>query len=420
MNAREAAYLAVWHSFKDGRFASDLLSEWQSAADPSARDFNFAQEIAYGTIRMGLALDCLAKQLAARHALPAKLKEKVLLRTALYQFYYMDKVPLYAIADEMVALARKYCHGGFVGYLNALLRNLAKVPVSLPGGDGVEDLSTRLSYPPFFVKALMEDYGLSQAKVIMEAGNIAPPLMARSRKQPDLVKIIPPEEIASLSQSRDYYIQNITPVHFIANLCSRGFIPRRVLDLCASPGGKLIALHDHFPKARLYANDVTEEKVNRLRENLGKYGIEANLTCGRGEDYPSREMFDLIIIDAPCSNSGVLNKRPEARWRLFQESLSALEKTQLALIQKASALLEPGGEIWYMTCSILKAENEGVAGKACAAFGLRAGFQIAATPNKEGWDGGYACVLHLFEPKNGPTAVFRLNSSRADPLDRLG
>lgn len=395
MNAREAAYLAIWQFFKNGRFASDTLSEWQHAEDPPPRDFNLSQEISYGTIRMSQTLDFLAKHLADQKKLPGKLKEKALVRMALYQFYYMDQVPLYAIADEAIKIARRYCHESFTGYLNAILRKLEKTPLMLPKGDSVEALSMRLSYPNFFVDALVQDYGLAEAKEILELGNRPPVAMARLRDKPGNPVIIDPEQIGDIAKNPSYYIQNATPAFLISSLCEQGLAPGRILDLCASPGGKLIALHDHFPEAELYANDVNAEKVRRLRENLCKYQIEAFLSCCKGEEYPDGDRFDLIVLDVPCSNSGVLNKRPEARWRLSKESLHDLERTQLALLRNAHSLLEPEGEIWYMTCSLLKSENEILIEKACAEMGMKVKYQKTVLPNREGWDGGFAAALQL-------------------------
>lgn len=393
MNSREAAYLAAYHFFKQGSFAVDFLSQWQWAENPLPRDFHLAQEIAYGTIRMAITLDYLAKRGTAHQKLPGKLKEKALLRTALYQFYFMDKVPLYAIANETIKIARKICHKHFTAYLNAFLRKLENMSLSLPLDDSIDSLSTRLSYPPPFVESLIKDYGLPQAKNILEAGNQTPMVMARGRSIPFSIKKIESQHLSAVAQDPNFYIQNITPTHFISELCSRKFVPQRILDLCSSPGGKLIGVHDHFPHAQLHANDISEEKLKRLRNNLEKYQINAHLSCMQGEKYSCDEKFDLIILDVPCSNSGVLHKRPEARWRQSEVALAELEATQMALLENARHLLHPQGEIWYMTCSVLKAENEHLTQKASTAFGLKPLFEKTILPQNREWDGGYACAL---------------------------
>lgn len=416
MNPREAAYLALLASLREERFITETLEHWQQQFNPSPLNFRFAQQIAYGAAQMAIALDYLALQMADKKALSLKQKERALLRLALYQFYFLDRVPLYAIADEMLKIARKYCHRLFVNYLNALLRKLAISPPTLPIGDSLQELSVRYSYPIFFVQELIRDYSLDKAKEVMTAGNCPVPTMVRLRPIvsendaqelqklgcTDLMTTTPcsiavikdPGLIPRLASSSQVYIQNVTPAVLLGNLCHQMTTPpQRILDLCASPGGKLVAVHDAFPQAILYANDISTEKLKRLAENCQKYGISVHLSCSAGEAYTSSDLFDLIILDVPCSNSGVLNKRPEARWRLSASALVDLEKTQLSLIAHAKTLLAPHGMLWYMTCSILKKENEALIQYACKHFNLQVHHQQAILPNALGWDGGYACAL---------------------------
>ena len=163
----------------------------------------------------------------------------------------------------------------------------------------------------------------------------------------------------------------------------------------------------HPPAANPYASTIFFRKLNFLLTNIGKenllltenfnkYAIKANVSITRGENYASPHLFDVIILDVPCSNSGVLNKRPEARWRLHEGSLNELEQIQLKLIEHAKSLLTPTGQIWLMTCSILPSENERLVEKAARLYGLSVGYQECVMPNKAGWDGGFAAVLsHL-------------------------
>lgn len=407
VNPREAAYLALLAATRAERFISDTLSIWQQTK-PSSRDIHLAQQLAYGASQRALTLDFIAQQLSAKKKLSLKLKERLLVHVALYQYYFLERLPLYAITNEMVKLAQKYCHSTFVGYLNALLRNLPETIPPIPNSDSIHDLSVRYSYPPLFIKLLIDDYGLSQAKTVLELGNTAAPTMVRLRPgasfpEQDLNSVCTdPFPMGALNASDSLslfansplaYIQNVTPATLLGNLARSISKPERILDLCASPGGKLLAIHDLFPEAKLFANDVSEEKLKRLEENCNKYGLTVCLSCGPGEAFTSNAPFDSVILDVPCSNTGVLNKRPEARWRLSEESLKELEATQINLIKHAKTLLRPGGEIWYMTCSVLKRENEGLIERACKEVGLRKRFEQTILPNPEGWDGGYACAL---------------------------
>lgn len=395
MNSREAAYQALLYALKEEGFIHAYLDKWRQAENPSSVDFNLAQEIAYGSCRMALALDFLGASLAGKEKLSLKLKERALLRTAIYQHFFMERIPLYAIVNETLNIAKKHCHSTFAGFLNAILRKMSEKSPTLPQGDTPEEMSTRLSYPLWLVQQLIQDYGLPTAKKIMEAQNLPSPTMARTRihSESKMITIKDSATLAQMAASPDFYIQNGTPALLMEYLGRTAKPPKRILDLCASPGGKLLAAHDLFPNASLVANDVSEEKLKPLRENIAKYRLQVELNCGLGEQFSDSNRYDLIILDVPCSNSGVLNKRPEARWRITDPFLKELETTQLRLAQHAASLLAEGGEIWYMTCSILKRENEEMVSRICDATALLVKSSQTMLPNSDGFDGGYGAVL---------------------------
>lgn len=406
-SAREASYLALLTYAKKQKYLSESLEEWRKNASPSSIDFSLAQEITYGTERRKATLNYFAEKLAEQGKLHVKLKERLLLFIALYQYFFMDKIPIYALTNETVSLAYKYCRPPFVRFLNAILRKLPKTKIQLPKGNNLKDLSIRYSYPEFLIKLFLEDYGMEKACEIMETENAPSCTMFRVReneeKNPSLrlitekpfpVALLEEQKnIESVIKSSKYYIQNITPATLIGELCTNAPPPKRILDLCAAPGGKVIAIHDFFPNALLHANDITKKKIERLKQNLKKYEIQANLHLSLGEEYHSKEKFDIIIADLPCSNSGVLNKRPEARWRITKDFLKELEKMQFAIIENALKYLKENGQIWYMTCSILKKENENMIEKFCQKYRMEKTFIRKILPEKKKWDGGFACSL---------------------------
>lgn len=410
-NPREAAYLALLYSAREERFLIDTLKLWKEHCSPSVQDYHLAREIAYGTTRMALALDHLAVQLTNNNKLTLKLKEKILFRMGLYQHFYMERVPLYAIVDETIKVAKEHTHETFVKFLNACLRKVEEVDPELPKGETVPELSIRYSYPTYYVQELVQNFGLEKAEEIMESGNKPSPTMFRVRPgaaKPETsngeidylggtlsaIGVIKDTSLVpQIAASSDYYIQNVTPAEIMRSLGLEFDPPGKILDLCASPGGKLISVHDLFPEAELFANDVSPEKLKPLSENCAKYGVAATLTSFRGEDYPLDQTFDLVILDVPCSNTGVLNKRPEARWRLSQKTVEQLEEIQLQLVRHAFDLVKEDGEIWYITCSVLKRENSRMIEKVCKELSLQVRKKEAILPNEDGWDGGYGCAL---------------------------
>lgn len=399
MNSREAAYLALLQNELSGEFLLSCLEKWKKEANPAQADFHLAQEIAYGTKRRLLTLEYIAKQIC--HKLPSKRKEKLLLLSALYQFYFMEKIPIYALVNETIHIAKKHCHSFFVKFLNAQLRKLPEIQVKLPEATSTERIALLHSYPVWFVKELINDYGKEMALKVLELGNLPGKLMVRLREdegfnensQPQMVIVKESGAIGAFGKDKRIYIQNATPAALLFKLKLSIQDPKTILDLCASPGGKSILLSEFFPKAKLFANDISEEKLKKIRENFEKYGITAHLSVGDGRNYPLNRKFDLVVIDAPCSNSGVLNKRPEARWRLGEEELSKLEETQLALLKRGKQLLAENGQIWFLTCSILKRENENLARRFAQEEGMEVVWEETILPNEQGWDGGYGVSL---------------------------
>lgn len=412
-NPREIAYLALLANDRDDSFISDILDQWMIDANPKQKDAALAKEIAYGSCRMALTLDAIAIQCSNTGRLSLKRKEKLLLHTALYQYFFLERIPIYAIANETMQIAKKYCHPQFQKFLNALIRKFENVKIQLPEGNSASALSIRYSYPPFYIDCLIKDYGITTALQLIEMGNHPSITMLRLRKK-EALNFLPQDSyriventnqgmavlfnssvISEIASNPNVYIQNATPVTLMHHLKEEMAKPASVLDLCASPGGKLILVQDYFPDAQLFANDISEQKIQKLQSNLDKYSLKATLSCGRGETLKQELRYDLIIVDAPCSNSGVLNKRPEARWRLSEDQLANLEATQLALLENAASLLSIHGEIWYLTCSILKAENEHLIDKACQTLGLVIKRQKTILPTADGWDGGFACSLRI-------------------------
>ena len=406
ISAREAAYLAVLASLQEEKFVNESLEAWLRLSLPKEADFRLAQEIAYGTIRMALSLDFYARELTDSGKLSLKLKEKALLRTALYQQVFMSRVPLFAITDESVKIAKKTCHPRFTSFLNMLLRKSAVKPFETPQGNSIEALSIRFSYPKFFIERLFDKFTVEEVLKILEHGNKPSSVTLRLRpecerefyensafefmhRDPYFLLLKDTTQLTSLIQRKDCYVQNPTPALLLWSLSKDidKHTPLKILDLCASPGGKLLAAHDLFPKSILYANDVSDSKIKKVHENCLKYDIQAHLSVQNGEEFKTAEKFDIVIVDAPCSNTGVLNKRAEARWRLNPVNLKEQVNLQKKLILKALELLTPLGEVWYMTCSLLSEENQEISGifKNCT----KETFILPSGVN----DGGYAVSI---------------------------
>lgn len=412
LTAREAALQAVLQSLREQQFAEHALLEWKQAASPSDRDWRLATAIAFGSIKMRDQLDFVAARLAHPNQLRLKRRERALLHTALFQLAYLSRIPTHAVVMETVGIARRQFHPSVAGYLNQLLRKWHPDLVELPADNSVQSMALRYSYPEYLVGQLLDQYGEEATQRILSAGNAAPVTTARYRgNQPQtqfppieghsgMVRLGSGAEVEAAASDVDYYIQNVTQAYLFESITQDLPPPHSVIDLCASPGGKMLLAADRWPGASLHANDLTEQKISRLQQNCERFGIEASVSIHPAESFPLDKRYHIVIADVPCSNSGVLGRRPEARWRLSKNALQQLQLTQHAILERAADLVEPAGALVYMTCSILQQENADNL-KPLLAKGWTLDRQLIQLPNLEGWDGGYAALL--FPPSRTPS-----------------
>lgn len=338
-HSRENAFKALAAFLKEGSFLDE------SPLDP------FAKNLSYGTCQYLLILDAFIKKVR-----PKKMKERALLYLSLYERFFMN-TPAY-VQGEWVELAKKYCHASFAKFLNYYLRSIEKFP----------DFKEEDAFPPLLQGRF--------SKEVYLALNRPAPVYVRDRIEKKFIKI---DALSPYLEGDRYYVQNPTPFNLIEALTTQIDRPASILDLCANPGGKTIALNEFFPEAAFFVNDIKEGR--EMKDNFSRLKIDAHFTQGDALSYPEEKTFDLVIIDAPCSNSGVLNKRPEARHRLTNAALKELHALQIKLVEKGKRL---GKNVAYMTCSILEEENE---------LPDRALFSKTILPTCEGLDGGYLGLI---------------------------
>lgn len=318
-----------------------------------------------------------------------------------YQALFLDRVPAHSIVDEsvrLVALART--EASYRGLANAILRRLVGDRESLarPGDDMPWLL--RFSVPEWIASEGGQVFREGANERFFAASNEAAPLHLRiSRRSQGEMST---EEVVARVRAEIVDLTNQLPevelgAHAPDALIVRGrgvapeYLPSfrrglvtaedeaaqlvgwlagaradmRMLDLCASPGGKTAHLLDVAgPTARIVATDVSEQKLQRLRETLSRLGIVAQAEIRLADSLTEethREAFDLILVDAPCSGLGTLRRHPEIRWRRQPKDIRALATQQLALLEKAALMLRPGGILVYSVCTFTRAETDQVA-----------------------------------------------------------
>jgi len=404
MSARQAIFSALYAYEKKGSYIEDELLNW---GEPDDKNRRLARQVASGVIRRDASLTYLIHQLQPKLKISAK--AMIILKMAIYQHYFMDRVPDYAIISESIVLAKKLLPLALQKLLYALLKKMEKISFSLPQDDSSESLVSRLSYPLEFIQLVTGTYGLNKTKYILNAMNSTFPTTFRVRKSQDLPKghfekignfgwdfyqLTSMDSVSSFANLPNVYIQNPTPAYLFHELSKSLFSPPlSVLDLCAAPGGKTLMAAECFEKAKIVCNDISSNKIALLKSNIEKYDLPVQITNYDATEYPDKEKFDLIILDAPCSNSGVLNKRVEARWRLTEQNMTNHTQLQKKMLQRAIKLLSDQGVIFYLTCSIIPFENEKLMQEIALQESMKVLKEMLILPDEKGMDGGFGCAL---------------------------
>jgi 16S rRNA (cytosine967-C5)-methyltransferase len=356
--ARRAAYKVVLRVFEQDAYADRVLITATAALD--RRDRALAQQIAYGTVQRVRTLDHGIATLARRRVEKLDPPVRAALRIGAYQLAFLSGIARHAAVNETVELVRAAGLERAVAFTNAVMRRLT---VEL--GELIEELpdrtaqeaALRLSYPDWLAEVWWTDFGRDEALELMRALNEPPDTVVRRVRGdvegeplgiPNAFRVQQVDERA-LAEGR-IWPQSVGSQ--LAGLAVGSRPEERTLDLCAAPGGKatqlageVVAVEKHEGRARELAANATRLHAANVRVvNADALRLPAELTG-----------FDRALVDAPCSGSGVLNSRPDLRWRS-----EPLPELQLALLRAAVECVKPGGIVVYSVCTLNSAENEEV------------------------------------------------------------
>ncbi len=422
-SARSIALNTLLESEKGRHYATELLNMEFSRTALDARDSALTTQLVYGTIRMRGAIDWMISRFSNRPLEKIETTTLMCLRLAVYQLFYLDKIPEHAAVNESVNLARARANPGAAMFVNAVLRRFLaeKDNLEFPkkDEDPVQHISVIHSHPQFLVERWIKHFGIEQTEDICRINNIPAPLFVRTntlklsrdelveRLKDEGVEAQPVEGIPVALRLRGcsapsalrsfrrglFYVQDISAMKVVHKLKPRQ--NDKVLDMCAAPGGKTTYIAQQMQKhGTIVACDSDEIKVERMKDNLRRLGI-TNVTvviCDAIElpERYSKGSFDRVLVDAPCSNTGVLRRRVEARWRLREEDFERLPNFQRKLLEVGSRMVKKEGVLIYSTCSIDRAENEEVAKYFLSEHeGFRLNFEETFFPEENGGDGGY-------------------------------
>jgi len=361
----------------------------------SKRDRAFAVHLVQGVCRFRLRFDWIIRQsvrFSFRKIEPSILN---LIRVALYQIFFMERVPQSAAVNEAVKQAKAIGKGHAAGFVNGILRQICrqKDKIVFPdrGNDLVHYLSVFYSYPSWLVEKWIRELGVDSAERLLEAGNLIPNLVIRTNRlkvdRLDLIRLLEEEGVSAVPTTcspEGIKVEGpIGPVNKLkafkkglfqvqseaAQICTHLLSPKSedsVLDLCAGQGGKSTHLAELMGgNGRIISLDISHDRLVRLNESSRRLGMNCiqPVVADAGVHLSSLfySSFDKILVDGPCSGLGVLSRHPDGKWSKDETDIKRLAILQISILNEAAPLLRKGGTMLYVTCTVSREENESVA-----------------------------------------------------------
>ena len=390
-------------------------------------DRAFVVEVVYGAVKRRRTLEWVMARYT--HGKPSREAVPFLL-TGMYQLLFMDGMEPYAAVNETVAACSCDIGEKAAGFVNAILRKVSQEKQVILEDLRKESLGIRESHPDIMVDRWRSRFGDSKTEQLCAWNNTRPPVVLRvNRLKTSVPGLIRQMEMAGIKAEphcfapemcialphgvavmdvpgyRDghFMVQDpstITAVELLAPMPGE-----RVLDACAAPGGKTVLMAELMfgkaetaPVGRLVAMDSHNDRLELLRDNMARMNCpQVEVVVGdamRAETALGDSVFDAVLIDAPCTNTGVLRRRADARWRFSTDRFKELCATQRGILGGVSRLVRAGGRIVYATCSLEKEEGDGLVRewlKANEGFELKASRSLF--PPDSQTDGMYACLL---------------------------
>jgi 16S rRNA (cytosine967-C5)-methyltransferase len=380
--ARLAAF-GVLEQVAAGGYASDLLRE--ATRNLSARDAGLAGQLVLGSLRVQNQLDYLIEKYSGRPAGSLDLAVQMALRLAIYQIRYLERIPPHAAVDDSVEFVKTHKRAAS-GLTNAVLRKANRDIVDWPNE------ALRYACPAWLLDRWKAHFG----------PELAIGIAAAALKEPEpFIRIRPGESVPEGVETEPTEIPGcfrlLSPVGECVRLhdiSSQAIVPllglqssHSYLDLCSAPGNKTAQAMESQPELAI-ACDISERRLRTVERLANRVVLDAS------EQLPFGRKFDRILIDAPCSGTGTLGRNPEIKWRLSRAELTRQHARQVNILKRAAAVLSPGGQILYVTCSLEIEENEAVIGEAAAAHSnLKVETEMWRLPGRDSGDGFYAALL---------------------------
>jgi len=436
MTAREIAFGVLRRVEEGGAYASRALdAALDTAGTLEPREAGLATELVYGTLRRTLSLDTALAPHLSRPIDRVDPAARVALRLGAYELLHLGTAP-HAAVSQAVALAKGADHGRAAGFVNAVLRALARTGQPPPPrleADPAGHVAAAEALPRWLAEEWVAWLGPAEALALAAAMNRPAPLCVRSPRREELLAraraagleaqptprapqgvLLRGASVAALARAAGgvpFQVQDEAAQ--LVSLLAAGHLagkPARVLDACAAPGGKAFHLAELLgPGAEVVAVELHPRKADELRREAERRGLAVRVVCAdASRPVPGLEpgSFDAVLADAPCAGLGTLRRHPELKLRRKPEDLARMAILQLSIARAMAPYAKPGAPVTYAVCSLSRAEGPEVA-RALLADGLRRvppppGFpadvldadgDLLTLPHRHGCDGFYAVRL---------------------------
>jgi len=420
---RQIAAQLLQQRRKGGEFIENLLDRTLTDAVLSRPDRGLCQELVYGAVRWQATLDWLIERKTPGREQKPALQD--LLHLGLYQIFWLDRIPAHAVVHETVEQAKQAGFGPQSGFINAVLRGyLREMDETRRLLAELKSLQPAIgwSHPEWLVTRWQTRFGNEATQQLLEWNNTPPKSYARvNTLTASAEKLLPQwrdENVEYDFFNRDWTGENLSfelkshpGFGALASFQAGGFYVQdpstllavheldpqpgeAILDFCAAPGGKTThiaqLMHNH---GRIIAHDIDSSRIKLIEENCSRLGVSNVETADSGVKI-KQPHFDRVLVDAPCSNTGVLRRRVDLRWRIKPEEVQRLHADQLEVLRQASRYVRPGGVLVYSTCSLESEENAEVVNQFLAESpGFALERQRAITPFADGVDGAFTARL---------------------------
>lgn len=386
MNSRNIALKVLNRITGEGAYSNIILSNELNLSDLSDQDKALVTEIVYGTLRRLKSLDMIIGSFVRDMSVMDKSILNIL-RIAIYQMQYLDKVPSYAACNEAVELAKEISEKDSK-LVNGILRSYVKKEgnFEISFRNKIDEIAYELSFEPWMIKLLFKQYGEQEGLRILHGLNSTPMVTVRVNNLKGNYEdvfdsleeagynvedgFVCPEAIAikggrAIEKNEAFLEGKITVQDESAMLVAPLLDVEEgqtVLDLCAAPGGKtthIAELLENTGEVRGF--DIHAQKLELIKENCDRLGL-SNVTLGELDATKLNAdlvgLADRVLIDVPCSGLGIIRKKPEIKWTKKRNELKEIVNVQRDIMKNAWEYLKKGGVMIYSTCTLNKEENE--------------------------------------------------------------